>query len=347
MIRVLHVGVGIRGGHWVDFVGEHPDFEPVGLVDVDEEALAHAAGRVAGAATFTDLGQALAAVEADAVIIASPTSLHAPHARAAMEAGLAAFVEKPFAHDVAAAEQLLAVSRETGRPVMVAENYRFRPAERTVRKLIAEGAVGPIDNATLVDRRNMPSHTEGPWVAKMEYPQLQEIAIHHFDSLRYMLGERPTTVAVRAWNPPRSDYAHGACTEALLEFERARVQYLGTLTSGRFGFSLTIEGEGGEIWTNRKRVLVRKAGARFPKLVRNVDAPKGDAAKYPREGTTSLLNALRDLVLEGRDPETAGTDNIWNVAMVEAGKRSDREGRTVRVEEVYSPSATRGDRSAE
>ena len=339
MIRVLHVGVGIRGGHWVDFIRDHGDFRAVGYVDVDREALDRAVAAGGSAETFTDLADALSRVEADAVVIASPTALHAEHARLAMESGLTAFVEKPFAADVAAARELIAAARRTGQQVMVAENYRFRPAERTVRKLVAEGTFGAIENVVLVDRRNMPSHTEGPWMAKIEYPQMQEIAIHHFDSLRYMLGQRPVSIAARAWNPPGSDYAHGACTEALVEFERTRVQYLGTLTSNRFAVSLTLEGEGGEIWTNRKQVFVRRGGSRIPKYVRNVKAPKGDGDKYPREGTTSLLNALRDLVREGRVPETTGTDNIWNVAMLEAGKRSDREGRAVRISEVYSPDA--------
>jgi len=68
-----------------------------------------------------------------------------------------------------------------------------------------------------------------------------------------------------------------------------------------------------------------------------VKTPPGDEAKYPREGTTSLLNSLRDAVEKGALPETNGEDNIWNVAMVEAGKRSDREGRTVPIVELYAP----------
>jgi len=338
MVRVLHIGIGIRGSHWVDFVRQHADFQSVGYVDVDPATLDRLRESGHAGQGFTDLTQALGAVEADAAIIASPTTHHAEHARVAMQAGLTAFVEKPFAETVLAAQSLLEVSRETGQAVMVAENYRYRPAERTVRKLIAEDAVGRIDNATLVDRRHMPSHTEGPWLATIEYPQLQEIAIHHFDSLRYMLGERPVSMTVGAWNPPSSDYAHGASTEALIHFESTRAQYLGTMTSGRFAFSLTLEGERGEIWTNRKRVFVRGAGSRIPRYVKNVPAPRGDADKYPREGTTSLLDSLRDLVTEGREPETIGSDNIWNVAMVEAGKRSDREGRTVRIDEVYAES---------
>jgi hypothetical protein len=63
--------------------------------------------------------------------------------------------------------------------------------------------------------------------------------------------------------------------------------------------------------------------------------PPGDEAKYPKGGTTSLLNSLRDAVLHGTPAETRGDDNIWNVAMVEAGKRSDQEGRTVALTEVF------------
>ena len=85
----------------------------------------------------------------------------------------------------------------------------------------------------------MLSHTEGPWLAKIEYPQLQEIAIHHFDSLRYWLGRTPTSITARAWNAPWSDYRHGSSTEALLDFEGIRVQYAGTMLSQRFAFSLS------------------------------------------------------------------------------------------------------------
>ena len=95
---------------------------------------------------------------------------------------------------------------------MVAENYRYFPAERTVRVLIDAGRIGRIDCATLVDRRHMPSHTEGPWLASTDYPQLQEIAIHHFDSLRYFFQRQPSSITARVWNPPWSDYKHGANT---------------------------------------------------------------------------------------------------------------------------------------
>ncbi|MEE9145433.1 MAG: hypothetical protein V3U06_11770 [Candidatus Binatia bacterium] len=84
------------------------------------------------------------------------------------------------------------------------------------------------------------------------------------------------------------------------------VQYLGTLTSHRFSYSVWIEGEKGVLWTNRKFLLWRPRGKRLFWPVKLVKVPKGDEAPFPREGTTSLLNSLRDALLNGKKPETSG-----------------------------------------
>ncbi|HET7585383.1 MAG TPA: Gfo/Idh/MocA family oxidoreductase [Gemmatimonadaceae bacterium] len=340
-IRILQVGTGIRGGHWVDIVESHPDVQCVGYVDRDERALASVRARVPGndRGFFTDLDAALAATRADAALIVTPSALHADHTCRALRAGLAVMVEKPLATSVEEAERVLEASRAAGRPVVVAENYRYWPAERTVRALIQAGRIGRVDSATLIDRRHMPSHTEGPWLASIEYPHLQEIAVHHFDSLRAILGRAPSSITARAWNAPWSDYRHGAATEAFIDLAGIHVQYLGTLTSHRFAFSLWIEGEHGVLWTNRKYVAWRRSGSRFFRPVRRLAVPRGDEMPYPRGGTTSLLNALHEATTKGVTAETHAGDNIWNVAMIEAAKRSDRERRTVSIEEVWPASS--------
>ena len=336
-IRILQCGAGIRGNHWAQFVREHPDTECVGVVDVDPEALERIKAKVDSGSCryFSDLEQALAQTEADAALIVSPSALHAAHAIRCMEAGLTVMVEKPFGTSVAEAANVLERARALDRQVIVAENYRFFPAERTVKKLLGEGFLGVVDNATLIDRRHMPSHTEGPWLASIDYPHLQEVAIHHFDSLRSLF-ERPGSITARVWNPPWSDYRHGANTEALIDFGDVRVQYLGTLLSHRFGFSLWIEGERGVLWTNRRHVAWRPKGTRWFRPIRSVKVPSGDEKKYPQGGTTSLLNSLRDAVRDGTPAETRGDDNIWTVAMVEAAQLSDRERRAVEIAEVYA-----------
>ena len=61
--------------------------------------------------------------------------------------------------------------------------------------------------------------------------------------------------------PWATDYKGKCSTEAVLTFGDVHLQYLGTMRSHRFGFSMFIEGERGAIWTNRKYVAVRKGGA--------------------------------------------------------------------------------------
>jgi predicted dehydrogenase len=150
-----------------------------------------------------------------------------------------------------------------------------------------------------------------------------------------MLGIDAVTISCRVNNPPWSDYRHGAVTEALIEMEGdVAVQYLGTLTSDRDEYSLWVEGEEGVLWADRRRVWWRKKGWRFFVPVRKVSVPKGDELPYPREGTTSLLDSLRDAVLHGQEPETSARDNLQTLALVEAGKRSAEQNRRVMIGEI-------------
>jgi predicted dehydrogenase len=338
-VRILQVGAGIRGRQWAEIVRSRADVTCAALVEPDAGNLGKAR-EILGSdcPTFGNLDEALGKVAADAALIVSPDRLHAEHALRCLEAGLTVLIEKPLAPTLAEAETILRKAVEVGRQVIVAEQYRFWPAERTVLKLLRDGAIGRVDHATLVDRRNQPASGEGPWFAGLDYAHLQDIAVHHFDSLRMWLG-RPTSIFARAWRTPWSDYQRTNNTEAVLTFGDVHVQYVGTLASHRFGTSLWIEGEQGVIWTNRKYVAARRRGSRWFLPVRNVTVPKGDEAPYPRGGTTSLLDSLAAAVRNGAMAETSAADNIWSIAMLEAGRRADRERREVAIEEVYAGTA--------
>ena len=105
---------------------------------------------------------------------------------------------------------------------------------------------------------------------------------------------------------------------------------------GVMGTFFADRAEKGVLWTNRKFVMWRPGSSRWFRPIFNDKVPQGDEKPYPKGGTTSLLNSLRDAVQNGTRAETRGEDNIWTVAMVEAGKLSDRERRTVALPEVYA-----------
>ena len=338
-IKLLHLGVGVRGRHWLEIVAGHPDFVSAGCVDKSETALQEARsqpGQEHGN-FFTSFEEGLARAGADAVLIASPTSLHAQHARQALDAGLPVLLEKPLAASLEDAVRVVAHSRARSRPVMVAENYRFYQAERTLRQLLANEKAGHLHWAQCVDRRDQPASTQGPWVKAMAHPFLSEIAVHHFDSFRYLFDRRPASIFAASYNPAGSSYDNEAAATAVIELDGGfPIQYGGSMLSSRYEFALWIEGERGDLWTDRKRVWWRARGGRFFLPCKSVPVPKGDELPYPKAGTVSLLNQFRDAVLHGRAPETIAHDNLWTLAMVEASVRSHREGRKIAIADVFS-----------
>jgi predicted dehydrogenase len=343
-IRLVHVGVGVRGRHWLEIVARHPDFESAACVDPSGAALEDARrqpGQQHGN-FFTSLEEALARTRADAALIASPTFVHAQHAIQALEAGLPVLVEKPLAGSLTEAVRVVERSCAVSRPVMVAENYRFYQAERTLRQMLANGIAGRIQWVHCVDRRDQPARSQGPWVKAMDHPFLTEIAVHHFDSFRYLFGRQPASIFALSYNLAECGYEKEAAATAVIELEGGLpIQYGGTMAAARWEYSLWIEGSRGDLWTDRTRVWWRPRGSRFFRPTRNVPVPKGDERPYPTAGTVSLLNQFRDAVLHGRVPETSADDNLWTLAMVEAGIVSHREGRKVPIADVFGPALRR------
>ena len=339
-IRLIHLGVGIRGRHWLEIVNEHPDFESAACVDHSETALDEARkmpGQQHGR-FYRTFEEALAQVKADAVLISSPSFLHAPHAIQSLDAGLGVMVEKPIGLTLPEALTVVERQRRGTLPVMVAENYRFFPAERTVRDLLHKKVAGRIGSAICIDRRDQPSDTLPPWVKGMKQPFLTEIAVHHFDSFRYFFGQAPVSISAQVYNPPGSTYEGCAAAEAVIEFDAGvRVQYVGTMGATRYEYSLSIEGEHGDIWTDRKRVWWRPKGRRFFSRAPLVPVPKGDERPYPHGGTMALLDQFRDALRHGTVPDTNAADNLWTLAMVDASIASDAQRREVPIGDVFTP----------
>ncbi|MEU3985890.1 Gfo/Idh/MocA family oxidoreductase [Streptomyces sp. NPDC026672] len=82
--------------------------------------------------------------ELDLVVIASPNRTHVPLATAALEAGLPVVVDKPIAGTAAEARKLAALADERGLLLSVFQNRRWDNDFLTLRKLIADGALGDV-----------------------------------------------------------------------------------------------------------------------------------------------------------------------------------------------------------
>jgi predicted dehydrogenase len=336
--RLIHVGLGGRGQHWLDFMRTRPDVTSVGYVDASQKIRDDVRARtgVAQELLFERLEEALPAVQADFALIATPSFLHASQAMQVLSAHLAVLVEKPLGLNLADATAVTRRAREVDRPVVVAENYRFFQAERTLRAFLESGVAGRIASAMCIDRRDQSSSSQGPWVKGMDHPFLAEIAVHHFDSFCYLFGTSPVSVFARSYNPPGSDYDHEGGAHALLEFDGGpTVQYTGTFVGSRYQYELWLETENGDVRTDRIRVWWRPRSQRRFQEVKPQTLPPGEALRYPRAGMATILDQFLGALQRGTPAETSGENNLWTLAMLEAAILSAREGRKVSITEVF------------
>ncbi|NEM89863.1 Gfo/Idh/MocA family protein [Galbitalea soli] len=143
-IRTGIIGFGLSGRIFHEpFLAADPAFriDLIATGDPTRRAQAEALGHP----TVPGPGELLNRLgELDLVVLASPAHVHLEQGVAALEAGVAVVVDKPFAASAAEAEQLIAVSERTGAPLIVFQNRRWDGDFRTIQALVAEGRLGRV-----------------------------------------------------------------------------------------------------------------------------------------------------------------------------------------------------------
>jgi 2-hydroxy-4-carboxymuconate semialdehyde hemiacetal dehydrogenase len=148
----------------------------------------------------TRLEDALAMKEVDAVILCTPTQMHAVQATACLNAGKHVQVEIPLADSWADAQAVAALQKKTGLVAMVGHTRRFNPSHQFVKKRIAAGEfnIQQLDVQTYFFRRtNMNALGQArSWTDHL----LWHHAAHTVDLFQYMTGG--TIVAANALQGP-------------------------------------------------------------------------------------------------------------------------------------------------
>ena len=137
-MKIALAGAGAFGEKHLDGLRNIDGVEVVSLVGRTLEATQKVADKYGIGHVTTDLGESLAQ-NVDAVILATPTQLHAAQAIQCLEAGKHVQVEIPLADSLADAEAVLAKQQETGLVAMAGHTRRFNPSHQWVHRKIAAG----------------------------------------------------------------------------------------------------------------------------------------------------------------------------------------------------------------
>ena len=142
-VRLGVVGLGKMGLSHLSMINAHPGVRVEAVVDAAGYLL-DVLSKYTGLATFGSIEAMLGQRDLDAVIIATPTKLHAPMVRSILEAGVDVFCEKPLSLTAADSAALAALAADTGRVTQVGYHNRFVGAFREVKRLLDLGAIGRV-----------------------------------------------------------------------------------------------------------------------------------------------------------------------------------------------------------
>ena len=344
LLRLVQIGIGGWGWSWINVAQQSTAWKLQAVVDVSEAALANAR-RVYGlqpSQTFTGLEAALKEVQADAVLIVVPPEVHAPIAEEALARGLHCLIEKPLADSVSDAQRIVTAAQKAGKKVMVSQNYRFKRGPQTVKKVLKDGLIGEV-GSVYVNFQKAPRFTG--FRLQMAEPLITDMAIHHFDQMRGILGLEPVRITARSWNPKWSWFAGNAVASVLVEMSnQATVSYTGSWVSQ--GWETTwdgdwrIQGDGGEInWANNE-VVIRPTDLFKTVFMKGAVEQNGmlhaDLVSMEVEERWAVLLEFAASILEDREPETNATDNLKSMAMVIGASMSVKRGEPILIDEVLS-----------
>jgi 2-hydroxy-4-carboxymuconate semialdehyde hemiacetal dehydrogenase len=138
-IKVALAGAGAFGIKHLDGIKLIDGVEVVSLVSRELEKTKEVAAKYGIGHVTTDLADSLALKEVDAVILCTPTQMHAAQAMQCMKAGKHVQVEIPLADSLKDAQAVVAMQKETGLVAMCGHTRRFNPSHQFVHKKIEAG----------------------------------------------------------------------------------------------------------------------------------------------------------------------------------------------------------------
>jgi predicted dehydrogenase len=148
-IRVACVGVRGQGNSHIRAYNAMPNVEIAAVCDIDESVLNQRLGEIEKAkgkrpASYTDYRKLLEDKSIDAVSIATPNHTHALITIAACQAGKDVYVEKPCAHNIFEARQMVKAARKYDRIVQHGTNSRSTVALREGMQSLQDGLIGEV-----------------------------------------------------------------------------------------------------------------------------------------------------------------------------------------------------------
>lgn len=328
MIRIGLLGAGRIGRIHGANVAAHPRATLVAVADAMPEAAQKLAGETG--AKVASIEAIVADRDIDALVVGTPTDMHADLIEAGAKAGKAVFCEKPVDLSADRIRACLAVVKQAGTPLMIGFNRRFDPNFAAVLRRIEAGEIGDVEIVTVISKDPSPPPAE--YVSRSG-GLFRDMMIHDLDMARFLLGEEP--VEVFAVGSSLVDKAIGEAGDVdtaavLLKTASGKIAQISNSRRATFGYDQRIEVHGSKGLiragnVHNTTVEVATAGGFLADPVQNFFLERY-AAAYRDE-----LDAFITAIETGKAPSPSGEDGLRAQILADAATESCFSGKTVRV----------------
>ena len=339
-IRMLVVGAGRGLQHLRSFQNLQNSFAVAGLVDLSEERLQkgledHDLAETFG---FTSFQDALANSGCDGVMVATWARGHHDLIDQALDAGKHVMVEKPFTLELNDAMRLLEKASQKDLKIVVTQQWRYLPGQRTVRRLLASGEYGTVQAGHLASYK-----ARGGEYPDSEHSQLWQMTIHEIDSLISMMNQPIIEVYGHSFQPPSTTWQRESTATAELTFQNGcRIVLLSTSEARAHSCEFRVECEhaaliyrNSAVFGSDESLLLGKDSAytlttgdlpsTYEKLP--IDVGPSDMASLDKK----VAEGFATWVQGGPEPETSGQKNLQVLGVLDALLRSGANGEAATV----------------
>lgn len=262
MTRLVVAGAGAIGCRHLAHIVDHPDLTLAAVIDPNP-----AVSDLSDAPRFDSLVGA--DIDADGIVIATPTQDHETTFAEAARRGWHALVEKPLAPDLNSIRRMIDVAEAAGVHILTGHHRRFHPKVTALKAILASGVIGqPVIASSIWSVRKPDGYFDVPWRKGRDGAPVHMNVSHEVDLLRFLFGDI-TRVTGLGGNPVRGA-GRVESGGAVLEFASgltATVAFADT-TPSPWGFehgtgenpNIALTGE------DSLRISGTKGGVAFPSL---------------------------------------------------------------------------------
>ena len=333
-IKVGVIGTGRIGKlHLENLSIRIPSAEVVAVADIFFKGAEEIAGRYGIKTVTADYREILSDKNIEAVVVCSPTDTHAQYTIEAAEAGKHIFCEKPLDLSLEKIRMVLEVIEKTGVKLMIGFNRRFDPNYAKVQQMVKDGKIGEPHILKITSRDPAPPPAE--YVA-VSGGMFLDMTIHDFDMARFVVGSEIKEVYAKTnvlVDPAIGKAGDVDTAVTILFFENGAIGTIDNSRKAVYGYDQRLEVFGSEGMvkidnnTHDTHDYYNKEGSHGP-------LPLDFFMDRYVQSYANEMEAFINAVVNNEMVPVPGRDGLISVAIGLAARKSARENRPVKIDEI-------------